>query len=200
MPDSLSFEDYKKKRSGSAFIRRSFVRYFFLLIFLAFLYFVYSSFYYIDPGSQCKIKIKYDVLKGDRESIKDGLKRIKSEDYVLYKNICLYVDTIYEKRCLEPEEKSMRKLKYTDSKGCYIKGSKAIVINPVSEDNYEKVDIRVEAISKYGQMAIDYWVFGEDNIKNLEEEGAGKNVNADKKEEGTKTGVPKDAAVSPDKL
>lgn len=189
MPDNLSFDDYKKERRGGNFVRRTFVRFFFFALFLVFLFFVYSSFYYIDPGSQCFIKIKYDVLKGDRESIKEGLRRIKASDYILYKNICRHVDTIYEKRCVEPEERNPRKLKFTGSEGCYIKGSKAIVINPVSENNYEKVDLRVEAITKYGQMAIDYWVFGEENIKNREEEDELKKSTQDKPagEESNKT-------------
>lgn len=159
-PDSLGYEAYQKSRSGTGLIRRSFVRYFFLLLVIVFVYVILKGFYYIDLSNHCFVKVKYDVLKGDRESIKEALAEIKNSDYVFYRNFCAYIDTVYEKRCVIPVENNPRKLKFTGTEGCYIKGSKAIIINPISKNNYQKVDLRKTALKKYGQIAIDYWTEG----------------------------------------
>lgn len=160
MPDSLGYDAYQKSKSGTGLIRRSFVKYFFLVLLVIFIYIVMQGFYYVDLSNHCLIKIKYDVLKGDRESIKEALSQIKSTDYVFYTNFCNSINTIYEKRCVIPQENNPRKLKFTGSEGCYIKGSKAIMINPVSKNNLQKVDLRKTAIKEYGQIAIDYKTLG----------------------------------------
>ncbi len=162
MPESHAYEDYQKSRSGTGYIRRAFVRYFLLMLVLGVVFIIFSGISYVDVPNQCFIKIKYDVIKGDKGSIVEGLKVIKEEDFVLYKNICRHIDTIYEKRCIRGED-DKPDVRFLSSGGCYIKGSGAILINPVKGGTRGAVDIRVEAISKYAQMAIDYIIFGDES-------------------------------------
>jgi len=156
MPQYQTFEDIKRRKSVSAMLRRFFVEFVFLTFLIGVAFFIFSGFNYIDVRDQCFIKIKYDVLQGDRDSIFDALKVIKETDYIFYRNLCRNVDRIYEKRCVLANDGG-RKLEYLKTKGCYIKGSRVILINPIDKNKYDKVEKRVEAIKLYAQMAIDYW-------------------------------------------
>jgi len=156
MPEYQTFEDIKRRKSPSAALRRTFVEFVFLMFLLGVAFFIFSGLNYVDVRDQCYIKVKYDVLKGDREGIFEALKEIKRTDYIFYRNLCRNVDRIYEKRCVLGNDSSS-KLEYIKSKGCYIKGSRVILINPIGENEYDKVEKRVEAIKLYSQMAIDYW-------------------------------------------
>jgi len=156
MPEYQTFEDIKRRKSPSSILRRTFVEFVFLTFLLGVAFFIFSGFNYVDVRDQCYIKIKYDVLQGDRDSIFEALKEIKKTDYIFYRNLCRNVDRIYEKRCVLGND-DLPKLEYPKSKGCYIKGSHVIMINPIRENEYDKVEKRVEAIRLYAQMAIDYW-------------------------------------------
>lgn len=156
MPSYQTFDDIKHRKSASSIIRRTFVEFVILAFLLGVAFFMFSGINYIDIRDACFIRVKYDVLQGDRESIFDALKRIKKEDYIFYRNMCRYVDRIYEKRCVV-SEKNTPKVSYPNEDGCYIRGSKAILIKPLDKNSYDLVDNRVAAIKKYGQMAIDYW-------------------------------------------
>ncbi len=156
MPAYQTFEDIKSRNSPSSILRRTFVEFVFLSFLVGVGFFIFSGLNYVDIRDQCFIKVKYDVLQGDRESIFDALKEIKQTDYIFYRNLCGNIDRIYEKRCVLGNESSP-KLAYPRSKGCYIKGSRVILIHPVNVNEYDKVEKRVEAIKLYTQMAIDYW-------------------------------------------
>ncbi len=156
MPAISNFEDIKRRKSATSVLRRSFVEFVFLIFLLVVAIFVFSGFSYVDLRELCFVKIKYDVLQGDRQSIIDAIKEIKKTDYILYKGLCKNVNTIYEKRCVLGKE-DRPDIIFIDSDGCYIRGSKAILINPVGKNTYDIVEMRAEQIKKYSQMAIDYW-------------------------------------------
>jgi|GEM_PF-3356263 len=156
LPDVQTFEDIKKRRGLSSAIRRTFVEFLLLMFLLGVAFFLFSGFNYVDVRDDCYIKVKYDVLQGDRGSIIEALKQIKKEDYIFYRNLCQNVTRIYEKKCVLAEKNTPR-LKFLPTQGCYIRGSKSIIIHPIKPDEYDKVERRISAIKLYAQMAIDYW-------------------------------------------
>ncbi len=156
LPDQQTYEDLKLRDSPSARIQRGFIEFLILCFLLVIAYFLFSGFSYMDPRDQCFLKIKYDVLKGDRKSIIAALKRLKDEDYIFYRKFCANVDQIYEKKCTMSQTDS-KKVEFIKTDGCYIKGSHAILIEPVDETHYDRIDRRIETIKKYGNMAINYW-------------------------------------------
>ncbi len=155
LPSYQTADNYQRRSSPSRILRRTFIEFLILMFLLGVAYFFFSGINYVDIRDQCFIRVKYDVLQGDRDSIFEALKQIKQEDYVFYKSLCQHVDRIYEKRCVLGEKNSS-KLKYLTTKGCYIKGSRAILLTPLNQNEYDKVHKRIDAIKLYGQMAIDY--------------------------------------------
>lgn len=156
MPSYQTFDDIKRRKSASAVLRRTFVKFIILVFLGGIAYIIFSGINYVDIRDQCFIRVKYDVLQGDKDSIFQALRQIKQDDYLFYKRFCKQVNRIYEKRCVLGEKDTAR-IHYLNTKGCYIKGSRAILLTPIDKNEYDKVERRIEAIRLYGQMAIDYW-------------------------------------------
>jgi len=156
LPDQQIYQDLKSRDSASATIQRTFIEFLILAFLVLVAFILFSGFSYVDIRDQCFIKVRYDVLRGDRDSIIEALKVIKEEDYIFYRKFCANVNYIYEKRCTLGDDNSS-KVEFIKTDGCYIKGSHAILIEPLDDRYYNKVDLRVEVIKKYGDLAIDYW-------------------------------------------
>lgn len=156
LPNQEIYSNLKKRDSPSARLQRTFIEFLLLLFLGGIAYFLFSGFSYVDVRDQCFIKVKYDVLKGDRESIIEALEILKAKDYVFYRKFCSNVSEIYERRCTMAE-KSSSKVEFIKTDGCYIKGSHAIIIEPIDGAVYDIVDRRVKTIKKHGEFAINYW-------------------------------------------
>ncbi|MFC1756258.1 hypothetical protein ACFLZK_02595 [Patescibacteria group bacterium] len=156
LPDQGIYDDLKKRDSASAKLQRTFIEFVIIGFIVFVIYFLLSGFSYMDPSDQCFLKIKYDVLRGDRETIVEALKRLKAEDYVFYRKFCANVNIIYERRCTSAKD-ATPDIEFIQTDGCYIQGSHAIIIEPIGEGHHGSVDRRIETIKKYGGMAIKYW-------------------------------------------
>ena len=156
LPNQEFYSELKRRDSPSARLQRTFIEFIILLFFGGVAYFLFSGFSYVDFRDQCFIKVKYDVLQGDRESIIEALEIIKAEDYVFYRRFCGNVSEIYERKCTMAE-KSSSKVEFLTTDGCYIKGSHAIIIEPIDAAVYDIVDRRIVSIKKHGLFAINYW-------------------------------------------
>ena len=150
------YDEINKTRSLRKGIRMSFAS-FLVFGFVGFIaYSVFSGLNYVSVVDQCYIRVKYDVINGDRKSIIEGIRRIKRDDYKTYRNLCWHVNTIYERQCILGK-KDTPKVEPTGTDGCYIAGSKAIMISPVNSNDVTKVDRRVKQITKYVAVAKNYW-------------------------------------------
>lgn len=156
MPDRASYDDLKHRDTFSAKLSRAFIEFLILGFIVLVVFVLFSGISYVDVPNQCYIKVKYDVLNGDRDSIVEALERLKQEDYIFYRRFCANVDAIYEKKCVRGDD-LRPDLEFIQSEGCYIKGSKAILIKPYEAGTRDIVKRRKDAIREYGGYAIDYW-------------------------------------------
>lgn len=156
MPDRASYDDLKHRDTFSAKLSRAFIEFLILLFLLLVAFVLFSGISYVDVPNQCFIKVRYDVLNGDRESIVEALEKLRQEDFIFYRKFCANVDAIYEKKCVRGDD-LRPDLEFIDTDGCYIKGSRAILIRPMDEATSNLAKYRKDAIRKYGGFAIDYW-------------------------------------------
>ena len=130
-----------------------------LLIFLLGGYFIFSATAYFDPLSWCRIKIEKDILSGNRTTIKQAIRLIKSQRPVDYQDLCKYVEVISEKRCTvaDPNVDLAQAQAGWQEPGCYVRGSKYIYLAPESSASQVVIRQRAEAIIKYSQFSQDFW-------------------------------------------
>lgn len=119
--------------------------------------FLYMQFNYLDLANLCLIKIDHDVLRGNRSTITKALRRLKDRDFSTYNDVCLYVRKIYEDTCYLGRE-NVPDLNRVRSPGCYIAGSKAIVVPPMKEDDLSSVAEQMGNIKTYAAFAKEFWV------------------------------------------
>ncbi len=114
----------------------------------------YASFTsHIDLFPVCFITIDRDITKGNRRTIKKAIAQIKITDPTDYAVLCTYVDGIKEKYCLLPEIP----VRQGNEPGCYIRGSKVIVLKPESDETNAVIQQRKATILKYAQKSKDFW-------------------------------------------
>jgi len=118
---------------------------FFLIVILTISTFLINLFSYFDPFSFCYIGIDNDIVKGNQSSIKKAIILIKKNDPEDYDVLCKYVDTVAENNCpgLAP--------------GCYIKGSKIVLLSPTQDESALAVVTRVQTIKKYAYFSKNFW-------------------------------------------
>lgn len=112
---------------------------------------------HMDNPNKCFIRINKDIIRGNRDTVFTALLSLRETNYVDYVEICKYVDTISESYCLMGDSKTP-KLHQLDTKGCYLKGTKTIFIEPVADDTPETIENRKEQLLKYGRLSRDYWM------------------------------------------
>ena len=128
-------------------IRSLFIRLILLtLIFIALTFFL-NIFSYFDPFSFCYIGIDNDMLKGNQSSIKKAISLIKKSDKESYKVLCKYIDTISESHCA----------RWGGLEGCYLRGSKVILIIPTKDQSGFTIAKRAEMIKKYAYFSKKFW-------------------------------------------
>ncbi len=149
-------EYYAKRNSIVAKMKRAFVIYTFFTILAIGGFLLFSGINYFDVPNLCFLKIKYDNKNGDAGTIKQAIEKIKVEDFTKYRELCTYVDKIFEKPCTLASPKNGN-LFVANSDGCYIYGSKIIMIEPeVAEDGL--VSRRANLIKNYTEKSKTFWV------------------------------------------
>ena len=154
--DKPTYDDLRYRSSASAKISRTFVEFLILVFLLICAFVLFSGINYVDVNNNCFIRVKYDVLSGNRDTIVQALEELKYEDFIFYRRFCANVNTIHEKKCIRASNEKYE-IEFRNSEGCYIKGAHSIVIRPIESDGPNAVKTRKESIIKYGDMAIDYW-------------------------------------------
>ena len=121
----------------------------------------YSSvniFSYYDPMSLCSIRIEKDIIGGNGDTIRDAIKLIKKEDHKSYKMLCQNIDRINENECSTAHgEFDADDRKNWEKDGCYINGSKVILLKPEKEYSELIVRERAETIKKYASYSEKFW-------------------------------------------
>lgn len=121
-------------------------------------YFIINALNYFDPMQACYIDVDRDILRGNRKTILDAIRKIKRESQGDYKTMCRYVNKISENFCIASDwhlDPSWRE--NAIGKSCYIRGSKTIYLFPIEEYSYDVVSERAEAIKKYSNFSREFW-------------------------------------------
>ena len=122
-------------------------------------YLINANSNYVDAMSFCRIRINGDILRGNKDTIKQALKRIKATDIESYETICNYVNNITESYCVDSDHNldiSAAQAGF-EWPGCFIKGSKTIYLKPESINSQEIVLRRTAVIKKYASYSKKYW-------------------------------------------
>ena len=133
-------------------IKNFFTTLIFLIIILGIIIFVISRFSYVDLPF-CYVAIEGDVLNGNKQTIFQAIKSIKSTDKAVYKDFCHYVNRIREDYCF------ISSVDYSvlNASGCYLKGAKTIYLKPVKESSGASIAERTNAIEKYTSYSKLFW-------------------------------------------
>ena len=121
-------------------------------------YVAINGFNYFDPAHLCYVDIDGDVLRGNKRTIVEAIRKIKRESKDDYKTMCKYTHKISENFCLASDwhlNPTWRE-DYL-GKSCFIRGSKTIYIYPKKEYSQEIVGERAEAIVKYSNFSKEFW-------------------------------------------
>lgn len=120
-------------------------------------YFIASFFSYIDIVSGCKIGIYHDIIRGNRNTIIEAIKQVKSRNKDAYHILCNSVDQISENYCVGSDWNIDSSRRGENADGCFIKGSKVIYLRPSLVESSAMVDRRADALEKYSLMSQNYW-------------------------------------------
>ncbi len=121
-------------------------------------FFLINSLNYFDPLNVCYINVDKDILRGDRKTILEAIRKIKRESRGDYKTMCKYVNKISENFCIAADwhlDPAWRE--NAIGKSCYIRGSKTIYLFPTEEYSYDVVSERAAAIKKYSNYSKEFW-------------------------------------------
>lgn len=121
----------------------------------------------LNPFNDCPI-VYNEALLGNTNTIKYAINHLKMYDYESYKNVCTYVNRITEGHCVGlvvDDINSLRYPAYNNSimpaelpiPGCYIKGSKEIVLRVDYSTSEIKINERAELIKKLANFSKIFW-------------------------------------------
>lgn len=133
-------------KSGKIYIYIAF------LIIVILIFFILGRLNYLDPINLCFIDITEKNFSGSKKMIIQAIKEIKKEDFDHYKDICKYVDEIIEDVCFDGDPNLGGK----EIKGCYIKGSKIIIL-PINRNNEIAQEEYIFLIKKLSQKSKEFW-------------------------------------------
>ena len=125
----------------------------FAAVLLFIVYLSMNVFSYFDPFSFCYVRIESDVLRGNRQTVKEVINMFKKDDRNGYGDFCRYVDRIKEGFCFTSSRPANNEI----SQGCYVKGSKTIYLKPLENEGAVAVSERYNAIKKYSSFSKTFW-------------------------------------------
>ena len=132
-----------------------------------------SAFAYFDPLAFCRIHIDVELLEGDRSPIRRAINLVRREDPLAYHALCRYVDRIVEEpRCQagdmqadpalrgQPFSRSQLDpalLRALDAPGCYVKGSRTVILKREAAGDDASVRQRAETLKRLAGYSRAFW-------------------------------------------
>jgi hypothetical protein len=132
-----------------------------------------SAFAYFDPLAFCRIHIDVELLEGDRAPIRRAINLVRREDPLAYHALCRYVDRIVEEpRCQagdtqadpalrgRPVSRAQLEpvlLRAFDAPGCYIKGSRIVILKRQEAGDDASVRQRAETLKRLAGYSSTFW-------------------------------------------
>lgn len=121
-------------------------------------YVAINGFNYLDPINLCYVDIDGDVLRGNKRTVVEAIRRLKRESKDDYKTMCRYTHKISENFCLASDwHLNPTWREDYPGKSCFIRGSKTIYLYPRKEYSQEIVEERAAAIKKYSNFSKEFW-------------------------------------------
>jgi len=137
------------------------------------------AFSWLDPWSACRIHIDVELLEGDRGAIRAAIDVVRREDPIAYRALCRWVDRIQEERwCdaadpqadkrvragsgvpLEEIDPAIRRAR--EAPGCYVRGSRVVVLRRASEGGGGPAGVRerADALKRLAGYSREFWAEG----------------------------------------
>lgn len=131
-----------------------------------------SAFAYFDPLVFCRIHIDVELLEGDRSPIRRAISLVRREDPPAYTTLCRYVDRIVEEpRCQagdaqadpafrgQPAHLTVDPvlLRALDAPGCYVKGSRIVILKRQAAADDTSVRQRAETLKRLAGYSAAFW-------------------------------------------
>jgi len=135
------------------------------------------AFAWFDPLALCRIHIDVELLEGDRGPTRAAIALVRREDPVAYHALCRWVDRIQEERQCDagdPQadprlrgvsviapaamEPTLRRAR--EAPGCYVRGSRIIVLRrpPEGGSSPALVRERAEALKRLARYSRAFWL------------------------------------------
>ncbi|MEA2007046.1 MAG: hypothetical protein U9O20_02710 [Patescibacteria group bacterium] len=132
--------------------------FFALVLIFGGLYVAINGFNYLDPINLCYVDIDEDVLRGNKRTIVEAIRKLKRDSKDEYRTMCRNTHKISENFCLASDW-HLNPTWREDYRGksCFIRGSKTIYLYPRKEYSQEIVEERAEAIKKYSNFSKEFW-------------------------------------------
>ena len=124
-----------------------------------------TAFGWLDVSALCHIAIDVELLEGDRSGIRRAITLVRNEDPSAYQRLCRYVDRILEERCdagdpqVSLADPALRRAHA--AAGCYVKGSRLIVMRPQPDGGRRAVRERAEALKRAAAWSEAFWTGGQ---------------------------------------
>ena len=137
------------------------------------------AFAWFDAFSFCRIHIDVELLEGDRGAIRDAIAVVRREDPLAYRTLCRFVDRIQEERqCDAGDPQSDKRVrggagipldeidpalrKAREAPGCYVRGSRIIVLRraPDGGGGPALLRERAEALKRLAGYSRAFWTDG----------------------------------------
>jgi hypothetical protein len=134
------------------------------------------AFAWFDPLMLCRVHIDVELLEGDRAPIRAAIAVVRREDPLAYHALCRWVDRIQEERRCDAGDPQARArlrgqapispgaddgalLRAQEAPGCYVRGSRVIVLRRPGEGagGPALVRERAEALKRLAGYSEAFW-------------------------------------------
>lgn len=135
------------------------------------------AFAWFDPIALCRIHIDVELLEGERGPIREAIDLVRREDPAAYRALCRWVDRIQEeRRCdagdpqadprrrgqpvIAPDALNPPLMRAHEAPGCYVRGSRIIVLRRSSDrgGGSALVRARAEALKRLAGYSRAFWL------------------------------------------
>jgi hypothetical protein len=122
-----------------------------------------DAFAYFDPARGCHIHIEVDLLAGDRDGIRRAIDLVRRQDPRAYRTLCGFVDRIIEQRQCDGADphvagRDPRLLQARTATGCYVKGSRTVILRREPGADPAVVKRRAEALARLAGHSAGFWL------------------------------------------
>jgi hypothetical protein len=118
---------------------------------------------YFDPVGWCRIHIEVDLLAGDRAGIRRAIDLMRRQDPPAYRTLCGFVDRIVEQRQCDGADprvagRDPRLLRAQAATGCYVRGSRTVILKREPGADPTVVRRRAEALARLAGYSAAFWL------------------------------------------